>query len=261
VGSAAPGDGASQPHRHGDSHSHSHSYLGPGALAARLRFAREPAERVRAVLATRRLEGARATPLLRASLRDPHEDVRLLAYALLEDRERQGDAAIRALLAALAAAAPDRRATVHEQLADAYWELCYQGLVAGEMEAFVLSRALEHLDAATGEAPERAARWLLRGRVLLRQGRQRPRAAALEEPALRDAGAHHRSCWPRVTTCSARRRWRPGRRPARRRQQAARAAAAGARRGADVGLLQREPIPTSAAACRRGYEIISGLPG
>jgi len=174
AGSATPGDG--------DSESSGHSHLGPGALAARLRFAREPAERVRAVLATRRLEGARATPLLRAALRDTHEDVRLLAYALLEDRERQGDAAIRALLAALAAAAPARRATLHEQLADAYWELCYQGLVAGELEAFVLSRALEHLDAAAGEAPERSgARWLLRGRVLLRQGAGATARAALEE--------------------------------------------------------------------------------
>ena len=159
-----------------------HGHLGPGALAARLRFAREPDARVRAVLATRRLDGARATPLLRAALRDQHEDVRLLAYALLEDRERQGDATIRALLAALAVAAPDRRAALNEQLAHAYWELCYQQLVAGELEAFSLARALEHLDAATGDLPERnGARWLLRGRVLLRQGAGASARAALEE--------------------------------------------------------------------------------
>ncbi|HET6150567.1 MAG TPA: hypothetical protein VFH68_23715 [Polyangia bacterium] len=159
-----------------------HGHLGPGALSARLRFAREPDARVRAVLATRRLDGARAAPLLRAALRDQHEDVRLLAYALLEDRERQGDATIRALLAALPLAAPQRRATLHEQLAHAYWELCYQQLVAGELEAFALARALEHLDAAAGDLPERSgARWLLRGRILLRQGAGAGARAALEE--------------------------------------------------------------------------------
>jgi hypothetical protein len=159
-----------------------HSHLGPGALSARLRFARDPGTRVRAVLATRRLDGALATPLLRGALRDHHEDVRLLAYALLEDRERQGDATIRALLAALAVAAPPQRAALHERLANAYWELCYQQLVAGELEAFVLTRALEHLDAAAGDLPEKSgARWLLRGRVLLRQGAGAMARAALDE--------------------------------------------------------------------------------
>jgi hypothetical protein len=170
-GAGVPADSAALP-----------THLGPGALAARLRFARDARARVRAVLATRRLEGVRATPLLRQALRDGHEDVRLLAYALLEDRERQGDALIRRLLAALAAAPEALRAGVHEQLANAYWELCYQQLVAGELESFALSRALEHLDAAGTAAGVRAsARWLLRARVLLRQGNAVAARAALEE--------------------------------------------------------------------------------
>jgi hypothetical protein len=156
------------------------NHLGPGALAARLRFAREPAARVRAVLATRRLDGARATPLLRQGLRDRHEDVRLLAYALLEDRERQGDATIRGLLAALGAAPEPRRAAVHEQLAHAYWELCYQRLVAGELESFALTRTLEHLDAAGAAGPTAGGRWLLRARVLLRQRDPAAARAALD---------------------------------------------------------------------------------
>ena len=159
-------------------------HLGVGALAARIQFARDPDTRVKSVLATRRLDGARATPLLRAALRDAHEDVRLLAYALLEDRERQADATIRDLQAALAAAPPARRPVLDERLANAYWELCYQGLVAGELESFALTRALEHLDAAGAMAPpgaRMAARWLLRGRVLLRQGAAPAARAALEE--------------------------------------------------------------------------------
>jgi polysaccharide biosynthesis protein PelE len=159
----------------------SSEHLGEGTLAARLRFARDPDARVKSVLATRHLDGARATLLQRAALRDRHEDVRLLAYALIEEREREADARIQRLLASLAAAPAEHRPTLNEQLANAYWELCYQGLVAGELEAFALDRALHHLDAAEAVVATAAARFLLRGRVLLRQGDTWAARLALEE--------------------------------------------------------------------------------
>jgi hypothetical protein len=156
--------------------------LGDGALAARLRFARDPDVRVQSVLATRRLDGARATRLLRVALRDRHEDVRLLAYALLEDRERQADERIQALQRELmAAATPERRVALNELLAHAHWEVCYQGLVAGELEAFELERARAHLDAAGSSGAGAAGRFLLRARLLLRQGDPDGARAALDE--------------------------------------------------------------------------------
>jgi len=154
--------------------------LGIGAIAARLRFAPDSDSRVRAVLATRRLDGARAVPLLREALRDRQEDVRLLAYALLDDRERQADATVRGLIAALAAAPPPQAAALHDRLANAYWEMCYQELVAGELESFALGQVIEHLDAASAAGPS-AARWLLRARVLLRRGDAGGARAALDE--------------------------------------------------------------------------------
>ncbi len=154
--------------------------LGIGAIAARLRFAPDSDARVRAVLATRRLDGARAVPLLREALRDRQEDVRLLAYALLEDREQQADATVRGLMAALAAAPPSQAAALHDRLANAYWEMCYQELVAGELESFALGQVIEHLDAAAAAAAS-AARWLLRARVLLRRGDAGGARAALGE--------------------------------------------------------------------------------
>jgi polysaccharide biosynthesis protein PelE len=155
--------------------------LGAGALVARMRFARDTAVRVRAVLATRRLDGARATPLLREALRDRQEDVRLLAYALLEDREQQADKTVRGLLAALGAAPASRKAALHDRLANAYWELCYQELVAGELEAFALGQVIEQLDAAEATGGVTAPRWLLRARVLLRQGDAVGAREALDE--------------------------------------------------------------------------------
>ncbi len=157
--------------------------LGIGAVASRLRFAPDSGARVRAVLATRRLDGARAVPLLREALRDRQEDVRLLAYALLEDRERQADATVRGLLAALALAGPpsSQAAVLHDRLANAYWEMCYQELVAGELESFALARVVEHLDAAAATGGPTAARWLLRARVLLRRGDAAGAREALDE--------------------------------------------------------------------------------
>lgn len=155
--------------------------LGIGAVASRLRFAPDSGARVRAVLATRRLDGARAVPLLREALRDRQEDVRLLAYALLEDRERQADATVRGLLAALAGAPPSQAVVLHDRLANAYWEMCYQELVAGELESFALARVVEHLDAALAAGGATAARWLLRARVLLRRGDASGARAALDE--------------------------------------------------------------------------------
>jgi hypothetical protein len=155
--------------------------LGVGAIVARLRFAPDSDARVRVVLATRRLDGARAVPLLREALRDRQEDVRLLAYAMLEDRERHADATVRALQAALAAAPASRQTALHDRLANAHWELCYQGLVAGELESFALGRALEHLDAASAAGGASAARWLLRARVLLRRGDAAAARLALDE--------------------------------------------------------------------------------
>jgi hypothetical protein len=59
--------------------------------------------------------------------------------------------------------------------------MCYQELVAGELESFVLGRALEHLDAVSSSGGASAARWLLRARVLLRRGEAAAAREALDE--------------------------------------------------------------------------------
>jgi hypothetical protein len=175
--------------------------LGDGALGARLRHARDPDVRVQSVLATRRLDGARATRLLRVALCDHHEDVRLLAYALLEDRERQSDERIQQLQRELLGAhAAERRVALNELLAHAHWEVCYKGLVAGELETFEIERARAHLDAAGTEGSSAAGRFLLRARLLLRQGDAGGARAALDESRRR--GMPARTIDPYLSECA-----------------------------------------------------------
>lgn len=156
---------------------------GAGAIAAKLRFSHDPEDRVRAVLATGRIDGPAAVALLREALRDPHEDARLLAHALLQEREKQAEGAIQHLKRQIDTAPAELRPTLHLALAQGFWELCYQGLAPGDVEAFALEQARAHLDEA-GQASfpssDVAERHLLRGRILLRQGDASGALAAFE---------------------------------------------------------------------------------
>ena len=158
--------------------------IGAASFEARLRFDPDPASRRAAVLATRRLRNpADATRLLRLALRDHSDEVRLLAHALLEDRERRAYDAIEQLTRELAAAPAERRGPIACLLAEASLDLCTAGLVSGELESFTLRRARALMEDARAAAPIRASASaaLLFGRVLLRQGESRDARAAFEE--------------------------------------------------------------------------------
>ena len=159
--------------------------IGAASFEARLRFNPRSRRAVApAVLATRRLHNpADATRLLRLALRDQSEEVRLLAHALLEDRERRAYDAVDQLTRELAAAPADRRGPIACLLAEASLDLCTAGLVSGELESFTLRRARALMEDARAAAPIRASASaaLLFGRVLLRQGESRDARAAFEE--------------------------------------------------------------------------------
>jgi hypothetical protein len=115
---------------------------GPGSLEARLRFDPAPAHRIAAVLATRRLQlPADAVRLLKLALRDRQEDVRLLAHALLADRDRRAFREIDELEAELAGAHSERRGRLASVLAEALSDVCDAGLVSGELESLTRRRA------------------------------------------------------------------------------------------------------------------------
>ena len=156
-----------------------------GGLQDVLRRASDPEQRLAALQATRRMPGHESVPILKLALRDPADDVRLLAYSMLDQQEGRINQRIEALLRELSEAAPAQQAALHAGLARWYWELAYLGLAQGSVLEHVLQQASEHLQAARTTQPN-AELDLLAGRVAMEQG-DYPKAQAFLQAA-EDAG-------------------------------------------------------------------------
>ena len=272
--------------------------FGPGSLEGILRHSPDPETRLRVVLACRSCPSGPAVHLLRLALRDPVDDVRLLAYAVLERKEReiQSRDPERCWRNGRAASGQQRpaaaRRATHAQLAELYWELVYQGLVEGELLAFSLEQVLWHAAEVRGPSSGNPRMALLAGRALLmlrpvRRGPGHAGGGAPPRPAHRGGGAlPGRGRVPRApaaTRCAG--RWRSSPRSARLRPglaaswssgreavappsrtsrslgQQRRACPAAAGQGADIGLLLEGTYPfVSGGVSSWVHEIITGLP-
>jgi hypothetical protein len=147
-----------------------------------------------AVLRSRALNAIAAKPariagdLLRRLLRDPVEDLRLVAYGLLDRQEKALRARIETQsrhLATLEASPLGRitlpgriepidldatRGELHRQLAELNHELVYQSLVQGDVREHTLAQAEHHVEAALAADPHDAGLRHLRARIRLEQG-------------------------------------------------------------------------------------------
>jgi polysaccharide biosynthesis protein PelE len=146
--------------------------FGPGSLEGILRHSKDAETRLRVVLACRQLPGRLAVPLLRLALRDTVDDVRLLAYAVLESKERRIQNEIQSLLGrADKEGLVSLNTAAHAKLAELHWELVYQGLVEGELLAFSLDKVLSHTAEVMGASNDHPRMAFLAGRALLLRGR------------------------------------------------------------------------------------------
>lgn len=141
-----------------------------GGLQDVLYLARDPDQRLAALLTTQRMDGQSPVSILKLALRDPADDVRLLAYSMLDQQESQINQRIERLLASLA----DRKegpeqAALHGSLAHWYWELAYLGLAQGSVLNHVLAQAASHVEASLLNASDPELQ-LLGGRIALEQG-------------------------------------------------------------------------------------------
>ena len=137
-----------------------------GPVRAQLSDPAVPAEtRMRALLAIQDMPSRVANPVIRGMLADPADDVRLVAYGILDSREKAINARIQAARAQLSGTDPLGRLMAEKELAELYWELIYQGLVQGDLQQHAAGEAQKHFDAALALAPEDAALWALAGRL------------------------------------------------------------------------------------------------
>ncbi len=169
-----------------------------------LRYAKNGHQRLRAVMATRQMADQYAIPLLTMALKDPSDDVRLLAYAILDRKEQEIHASIRDRLRELEGSDQTRRAVIHKRIALDYWEFAYLGLAQGDLLAHVLGAALEHDEKALAETPQDAALHQLRGRILLRQEKLDEAEAALVKA--RNAGLPEQAILPLLAEIAFRKR-------------------------------------------------------
>lgn len=120
-----------------------HERYGPGGFRARLLSRRIPsASRLMPLMAL----GNRATPfgnrMMKEMLKDPADELRLMAYGTLERREMEFQKALAAAGAGLRAAPDDRRRLPWlRRLAFLQWELVYQELAEGDLSRFYLEQA------------------------------------------------------------------------------------------------------------------------
>lgn len=141
-----------------------------GRLLTVLRHSRNAEDHLRAVMATRLLPDQESLPILTDALKSKFDDVRLLAYALVDSKQRKLLGRIRERTESAEAAEARRKTGHYKQLAYDNWELVYLGLVQGEMIPHLLDSAAHFARLSLRDHPCDASLTLLLGRILLRQG-------------------------------------------------------------------------------------------
>lgn len=127
--------------------------------------------RVDALLKLQILEDLGSTSAIRNALQDEAEEVRLIAFGILDIREKSVSRQIRAEHEHLKRATSTTNRTFHaKQLAWLYAELVDQGLVEGEVLRHALAQVEHYANTILAENPAEAGMWLLKGRVLARTG-------------------------------------------------------------------------------------------
>ncbi len=142
-----------------------------GAIRSRLDPQVPGSVRMQSLLTLQAVPGRVANPILESLLGDDSDDVRLLAFGMLDSGEKSISRAIqheRAQLESELSAA--QRFDCLRHLAELHWELVYAGLAQGELRRHILRQARDYIDQAlaTGEVPTPGL-LLLQGRVLLAQ--------------------------------------------------------------------------------------------
>lgn len=164
-----------------------------GGLRQVLREAGSIDKRLKALLATRQMVDRDAIELLREALKDPADDVRLLAYSMLEQKEKTLASQARRLQLALDEPQADDRPRLKRRLAQVWWEMAYLGLAQGSLRSYYLDSARRLLLELTDTLAMHND-WRLLGRVELALGNVIAAKRAFDNAL--DKGAPHELILP-----------------------------------------------------------------
>ncbi len=139
-----------------------------GEIKSRLAHGNIPTpQRLQSLLALQGIPARVSSPLLQGMLGDSSDDIRLVAYGLLDSREKKITAQIHAEQSKLRhAKAGQARLMALKQLAELYWEMVYAGLAQGDLRLHSLNQALSHADEALQLAEHDTGMLFLKGRIL-----------------------------------------------------------------------------------------------
>jgi polysaccharide biosynthesis protein PelE len=143
------------------------SQYGGSSLFGLLEASAAEEQRIKAVLKTRQMTDQEAIPILRVALLDPLDEVRLLAYSMLDKKEKNIDKEIHAQLQAMDNSVKEKYLLGHLKLAESYWELSYLGLVQGQAKMHILQDAYTHIKQVLDDRPDDAEIWFLQARIAL----------------------------------------------------------------------------------------------
>lgn len=143
------------------------SFFWAGSLAGTLQNAPDPNKRIAALIATLSIKEQDAVPLWRWALKDPEDEVRLLAYALLNRKEKAIEERIRKTQAEMGNASADDVFTLHKALAHDFWELSQLAKSRSSTQLSLCARAREQVESALMLKAGNGGLRLLLGRILL----------------------------------------------------------------------------------------------
>lgn len=144
--------------------------LGEGAIRTRLNTASLSTEvRMKALLSAQAMSPRFSVPMLKELLGDEADDLRLLAYGMLDSREKTLNALIDDLLKKLNGCADhDLSQLYQKQLAELYWAFAYEHLAEGDMLNYMLTQAEQYTRAALASKPD-GDLWVLLAQILIKQ--------------------------------------------------------------------------------------------
>lgn len=146
------------------------SSLGEGAIRTRLSTSSLSTEvRMKALLSAHAMSPRFSVPMLKELLGDEADDLRLLAYGMLDSREKVLNSLIDDLLKKLSGCHSTNLCQLYQkQLSELYWAFAYENLAEGDMLAYMLAQA-EHYARAALETKPDGDLWVLLAQILIKQ--------------------------------------------------------------------------------------------
>jgi polysaccharide biosynthesis protein PelE len=163
------------------------------------------AMRLSALLSIQEVPGRFTSDLIRDLLADPLDDVRLLAYGMMDGKEKAISHRIFAEKTALEKhTQSDERYASLRKLAELNHELIFQKLVQGDVRTFCAQQSKDYAEQALQIAPTDAGLWYLVGRVNLVSNDVEAAQTAFDRA--RDCGFPIERITPYAAECAWRRR-------------------------------------------------------